>query len=143
MSHHCVSTLRLPPNPECAPSRIVSFDEQQVVFKTRGGRKCRLSGDEFIRRFLLHVLPARYRKIRHSGLFAPSNVSTRLVVAQRLAGELAAPDGQQEPWVEDSASGGSVEGGERVCPACGVGTLVAWALPSIRGPPGSACGGST
>ena len=124
-----------------APSRIISFDEQRVVFKTRGGRKCRLSGDEFIRRFLLHVLPVRYRKIRHSGLLAPSHVSTRLVVAQRLAGELVAPDWPEDPRVEDAASGDTVERGERACPACGVGILVATALPSIRGPPRSLCGG--
>ena len=43
-----------------------------------------LAADEFLRRFLLHVLPRGFVKIRHFGLLAPANVNTKLAVARRL-----------------------------------------------------------
>jgi hypothetical protein len=46
----------------------------------------RLTADEFIRRFLLHVLPQRFVRIRHYGLLAGRNVSTKLVHCQQLLG---------------------------------------------------------
>ena len=38
----------------------------------------------FLRRFLLHVLPSGFVKLRHYGLLAPGNVNTRLVTARTL-----------------------------------------------------------
>ena len=43
-----------------------------------------LPPEEFLRRFLLHVRPSGFVKIRHSGLFAPRQVSTSLPIAQQL-----------------------------------------------------------
>jgi hypothetical protein len=42
----------------------------------------RLTAEEFIRRFLLHVLPKRFVRIRHYGLLAGRNVTTQLTVAE-------------------------------------------------------------
>ncbi len=43
-----------------------------------------LSADEFIRRFLLHILPSGFRKIRHFGIFASRNKTGRLALCRRL-----------------------------------------------------------
>ncbi|MFQ5409503.1 MAG: IS91 family transposase [Anaerolineales bacterium] len=67
-------------------SRLVSISEDKIVFRTRGEKTCSLAPEEFIRRFLLHVLPRQFFKIRHYGLLAPGNVNTRLVRAQELLG---------------------------------------------------------
>jgi hypothetical protein len=64
--------------------RLVSLDERGVTFRTRGDGTVSLSPNEFLRRFLLHVLPKGFVKIRHHGLMAPGNVSTRLAAAHRL-----------------------------------------------------------
>lgn len=69
-------------------SRLVSISEQRIVFRTRGEKTCSLTPQEFIRRFLLHVLPHQFFKIRHYGLLAPGNVNTRLCRAQQLLGPL-------------------------------------------------------
>jgi len=69
--------------------RLLSMDDEAVWFHTRDDNVATLTPDEFIRRFLLHVLPAGFKKIRHRGLLAPANVNTRLVVARRV---LDAPD---------------------------------------------------
>jgi hypothetical protein len=64
--------------------RFVSLDERGVTFRTRGEQTATLAPDEFLRRFLLHVLPKGFVKIRHHGLMAASNVTTQLAVARRL-----------------------------------------------------------
>ena len=43
-----------------------------------------ITAPEFIRRFLLHVLPPRFVKIRHYGLMAPRNAKTKLEKARAL-----------------------------------------------------------
>lgn len=57
-------------------ARIVRVDAQQVAFRVRadqrgGKRIVTLPGVEFVRRFLLHVLPAGIKRVRHYGLLAP------------------------------------------------------------------------
>jgi hypothetical protein len=57
--------------------RIVKIGADQVVFKVRaddkgGKRLVKFDGVEFVRRFLLHVLPTGLKRIRHYGLLAPS-----------------------------------------------------------------------
>jgi len=64
--------------------RLVSLDDRGVTFRTHGEQTITLAADEFLRRFLLHVLPKGYVKIRHHGLMAASNVPTRLAAARRL-----------------------------------------------------------
>jgi len=59
-------------------NRIQAMDETHVAFKykdhTTGGWKTeRITGVEFIRRFLLHVLPRGFHKVRYYGLWIPAN----------------------------------------------------------------------
>jgi len=65
-------------------SRIRLVQDDRIVIKTRGDRTCTLRPEEFVRRFLLHVLPPEFRKIRHYGLLAPGNLNTRLATARQL-----------------------------------------------------------
>jgi hypothetical protein len=69
-------------------SRLLSVTDQRIVFRTRGEKTCSLTPTEFLRRFLLHLLPPRFFKIRHYGLLAPGNVNSRLARAQALLGPL-------------------------------------------------------
>lgn len=69
--------------------RIVSVGTHQVAFKVRaddhrGKRIVKLDGVEFVRRFLLHVLPKGIKRIRHYGLLAPSKVRTRNLAREAL-----------------------------------------------------------
>lgn len=64
--------------------RLIALDDSGVTFATKGGRTITLAPMEFIRRFLLHVLPSGFVKIRHYGLWASGNVATRLAVAKSL-----------------------------------------------------------
>lgn len=78
--------------------RIAEVNDDRITIRTRDERTTQLSGDEFIRRFLLHILPKGFRKIRHYGLMASTHVPTRLVKArQLLTPEEDAREGQDEP----------------------------------------------
>ena len=75
-------------------SRLVSADANTVVFKWKdyrakdGGKRSvmRLATDEFIRRFLIHVLPDRFHRIRHYGLLASSQRKTNIAKVRALLG---------------------------------------------------------
>ena len=64
--------------------RLISLTHLGVHFATKQGKTATLAPDEFLRRFVMHVLPPGFVKIRHYGLFAAGNVSTRLEQARRL-----------------------------------------------------------
>ena len=70
-------------------ARLVSLDDKRVVFSTRSAAIATLEPVEFIRRFLQHVLPTRFVKIRHFGLLAPVHVHGRLEHARALLGGAA------------------------------------------------------
>ena len=83
-------------------ARLVAADGAGVTFRTRGQDTVTLAGVDFIRRFLDHVLPKGFVKIRHYGLLASGNVGPRLGRARALlqapAGELPVPaDGEPSP----------------------------------------------
>lgn len=51
-------------------SRLLDVTEEQVTFRTKDGSTCSLSPVEFLRRFIQHVLPPGFHKIRHYGLYS-------------------------------------------------------------------------
>ncbi len=80
-----------------ANSRLVALEGGQVCFRWkdyadehRVKLMC-LSAEEFLRRFLLHVLPQRFVRIRHYGLLAGRNVDTKLARCRQLLDASAKP----------------------------------------------------
>jgi hypothetical protein len=73
-------------------SRIVSLTDEHVTFRyrdrARGNemRTMKLSRAEFLRRFLLHVLPKGYVRIRHFGLLANRRRNANLARCRSLLG---------------------------------------------------------
>jgi len=82
--------------------RIVNFADGKVTFSWKDyadscqNKLMTLDAVEVLRRFLLHVLPHGFVRIRHYGLCASSNVNTKLVAARRLL----EPDAQSQPETE-------------------------------------------
>jgi hypothetical protein len=62
--------------------RLLHVDDTQVVFRTRNQGVCRISPLELMRRFLQHVLPRGFVKIRHFGLLSAGNVNSKLAQAR-------------------------------------------------------------
>lgn len=73
-------------------SRLISMRDGRVQFQYKDyaddqkNKQMSLSADEFLRRFLLHVLPKGFVRIRHYGLLASPNVKTKLKRCQWLLG---------------------------------------------------------
>jgi hypothetical protein len=100
-----------------ANSRLVAFQARRVTFKWKDYRRegqdryglMTLDGDEFIRRFLLHVLPDGFHRIRHYGLFANGARADNIARARRLLNAVPpAPPTEPEAAPEP-----------KPCPCCG------------------------
>ncbi|HEX6624336.1 MAG TPA: IS91 family transposase [Pyrinomonadaceae bacterium] len=121
--------------------RLVSVSDRAVCFTTKSGGTCTLRPLDFIGRFLLHILPTNFVKIRHFGLLAPSNVNTKLQIARRLLAPSADPtahlhEDRHEPaptWRDLFLRLTGVDLAR--CPACTTGVLVSRPLPRAVGPP--------
>jgi hypothetical protein len=114
-------------------ARIVGLDDETVTIqhkdrKTGHARTCRLSGDEFMRRFLQHVLPRGFHKVRYFGLWHPAQRHNAARVRQML--QLQAPpkpDPLQDPSVPppEPIDAGPVPPIEpMICPHCQQGRLI-------------------
>jgi hypothetical protein len=64
--------------------RLVSMNDDGVTFRTKNGDTVTVPPQVFLRRFLQHVLPDGFVKIRHYGLMASTNATTKLQTAREL-----------------------------------------------------------
>lgn len=86
-----------------------------------------LDANEFIRRFLLHILPDNYVKIRHYGLLSNRNRKTKLKSCQRILGD------SLKEVANDAANSGDINSFNLlICPCCGNGRMVRSEQISIR-----------
>lgn len=114
--------------------RMVAVSDDAVTFRTKDGATTTVAPDEFIRRFLLHVLPDGFHKIRHYGLYAAAHVHRGQPVARALLGasdvtDPADHDHEDDPGKEDPEA--ELTGRDpRRCPACGDLAVVCRPLPS-------------
>ena len=105
-----------------ANSRLVEMADDEVAFAykdyRRNGRRkvMRLKPDEFIRRFLLHVLPDGFHRIRHYGFLARGDRNERLELCRKLAAENQPDDPKAPTGAQKSAS--DIDAAI-VCPNCG------------------------
>ena len=119
--------------------RLIGFDETGVTFRYKNYHRdgaerqqvMTLATDEFIRRFLIHVLPRGFHRIRHYGLLASSTHKVTMALARRLLG-VTAPIDEPEPDEPPDH--------RPPCPCCGghmtiIETFARWCQP--RAPPSS------
>lgn len=112
------------------------MDERGVIFRTKNGQTVTLAGAAFLERFLQHVLPKRFVKIRHYGLHAPAHVHADLEVARVLLAKNAGDLPTTTTISHDPLRA-------KVCPICGLPELRREPLPPPpmkrsrrqRGPP--------
>ena len=105
-------------------SRILAFDGQSVSFAWRDykdGNKSKvmkLDATEFCRRFLLHVLPNRFVKIRHYGLLCSRNIKSKLSQCMKMTG--TKPLSQTNKIRKD----------DKVCRCCGSTDVITLLIPN-------------
>ncbi|MGI9404028.1 MAG: IS91 family transposase [Hyphomicrobium sp.] len=104
--------------------RLIRADNTGVTFKYKDyrvdGRErtktMTLDVAEFIRRFLVHVLPKRFHRIRHHGLLANGHRAANIARARELLG---VPAPSFEPKEEKIVEPGEPEVSAHLCPCCG------------------------
>jgi hypothetical protein len=104
--------------------RLPSFEQGRVSFRWRDSKDnnrmktMTLDAVEFIRRFLLHILPAGFVKIRHFGFLANRNRSIRLDLCRKLLNTPAPADAPAGLLTDQQK-----RAVERRCPVCQIGEL--------------------
>jgi putative transposase/transposase-like zinc-binding protein len=101
-----------------ANSRLIAFDQQGVTFKWKDYRvehrdrykRMTLATFEFIRRFLIHVLPKGLHRIRHYGLFAKTACADNIARARELLVAVKS---------EDQSTPADLDPNKPTCPCCG------------------------
>ena len=111
-------------------NRLASMENEQVQFHWKdyrnGNRQgiLTLDANEFVGRFLLHVLPGKFQRIRHCGFLANRNRAPKLVLCRQLLAVLMAvlivPAATDYRERREQLTGRSL----RVCPVCGKGQMV-------------------
>jgi hypothetical protein len=131
-----------------ANSRLVAFNGERVTFKwkdyrAKGNARYKLmtlDANEFIRRFLIHVLPDGFHRIRHYGLLANGNQTGNIALARRL---LVLPDRPPSSGESNGADGAREDEDGNTCPRCGGRRVIIelfepgcqpryWPTPSVR-----------
>jgi len=122
-----------------ANSRIESMDNGNVTFRyqecaTGMLKRMTLPAREFLRRYLQHVLPQGFHKVRYYGLLNPANRTT----LQRVQLLLAPRCKRQPEKTTDTVSTKVATG--HICPCCAEGLMVviSWVLRRPRSPPRTA-----
>ena len=128
-----------------ANSRLVSLDDHAVRFRWKDYRAAdpatgavkigtmALSPEEFIRRFLLHVLPTGFHRIRHYGLLAkgpsaPDLSQVRALITAQTSEAVAPPEAEREPAEPEPPA----------CPGCGGRMRIIEVFERGRSPPAGA-----
>jgi hypothetical protein len=109
--------------------RLIAADDAGVAFRWKDYRiegsarwkTMRLHPHEFIRRFLLHVLPKGFHRIRHYGLFATANRAENIATARALL-DVAPPAADPQPQSDGAPDAPRVA--PCPCPRCGARMIV-------------------
>jgi Putative transposase/Transposase zinc-binding domain len=123
-----------------ANSRIVAVDDDHVAFSykdyRRGGRSgvMRLAPHEFIRRFLLHVLPDGFHRIRHYGFLAKGDRGKTLARVRDLTSARSAAESANGPAGTADPQPQPDDGALAPCPDCGGRMRRVGPVPAGTGP---------
>jgi hypothetical protein len=112
-------------------SRLLDFEDGIVRFRYKDyahgnqRRVMKLSAHEFVRRFLLHLLPTGFVRIRHYGILSTRQKHEHLALCRKLLS--GGTTAQTDPEPAESLK--AAEGPEsitptRVCPRCGAGRMI-------------------
>lgn len=110
--------------------RLLKVDEKKVVFSYKdyrdGGLKksMTLTGQEFLRRYTLHILPKSFVKIRHFGIFSSRSVQMLFAVKNRMTGKPAEPYQRKPKKTWQAICKEKLNFNPDLCPCCKKGRMI-------------------
>ena len=117
--------------------RLAALDDRSVTFtwkdyRAGGEHKCMtLDAHEFIRRFLLHVLPEGFQRIRHYGFLANGHRKAKLAIIRRLLDAASAPPVAADT-LDDGTAAATGDTTSKPCPCCGALMRIIEVMPDPR-----------
>lgn len=123
--------------------RLISVDDKEVTFSYKDYRDdgknkaMTLSGEEFLRRYALHVLPRSFVKIRHFGIFSSRNVEMLHAVKCKMLGQPPAPREKKPKKSWKVICREKLNFNPDLCPCCKKGRMIRIEVlkPVVRPPP--------
>lgn len=118
--------------------RLLAVDDKRVTFTWKdyrdGGRQKRmtLSPHEFIRRFLLHVLPEGFQRIRHYGFLANGHRKAKLAAIRKALAVADAAATSATAAADEDTSVADADAAVTPCPCCGGRMRIIEVLPDPR-----------
>jgi hypothetical protein len=115
--------------------RLVAMENGRVTFNWKdyahgaAPKRMTLDAAEFIRRFLLHVLPDGFQRIRHYGFLANGHRRAKVALIRRLLGAVSAAATAADV---ETAHAEPAEPKEYACPCCGSAMIIVEILPGPR-----------
>ena len=124
-------------------SRLLRLDESGITLRYKDYRRderaryrtMTLVPGEFIRRFLLHVLPKGFHRIRHYGLLASAGCKANIARVRELIAVPVPPDPSAEDDITDQAAGAAADH-RPPCPCCGGRMIIVESFERTRAPRG-------
>jgi len=125
--------------PPITDSRLVSYEDGRVSFKTRKKCTVTITADDFVKRIMSHILPPRFKSSRHYGLYSNRGRRKALLKAHSLTMELYSDSLQtgNSLWKADSwqdvmkfSSGHD----PNQCPRCGKPAMISIEVPDVKTP---------
>jgi len=118
--------------------RIKEITDDQVVFSYKDRRDknkqktMTLTGEEFLRRFLLHIVPGGFTRIRHYGFLSSRNKTKALTVIRKDL-QVVAPEKKKLTWQQIAITRLGFDPSK--CPCCGGEMVIFKIIPRHRAPP--------
>ena len=120
-------------------SRLRAVTGERVTFTTRHGKTASLHPVQFLHRFVQHVLPQGFHKVRHGGLYASTRKGGRLEQARALLAQEIGPVEAKTQKTQTAETLGKLAFEGHRCPDCdGIMVKTNISLPRLRAPPGGA-----
>ena len=123
--------------PPITDSRLVSYADARVTFKTRKNSTVTITADDFLKRFISHILPQRFKSSRHYGLYSNRGRSKMLPQAHSLTNDMYLDSRQtsESLWKADSWQDVmKISSGHdpNKCPRCGKSTMISIEVPDVK-----------
>jgi len=130
-------------------SRLIGADDQGVTFKYKDYRSAgpgryktmTVAPGEFIRRFMLHILPKGFHRIRHYGRLASAGCKANIARVRELIAVPVPPDPSAEDDITDQAAGAAADH-RPPCPCCGGRMIIVESFERTRAPRGPPADGA-
>lgn len=125
--------------PPITDSRLVSYSDGRVTFKTQGNCTVTITAADFLKRFISHILPLRFKSSRYYGLYSNQGKRKALLKAFALTHQIFSDSPVQDTSLWEAGSWQDVmklSSGKdpNQCPRCGKLTMVSEEIPDVAAP---------